>query len=55
LSDIADVVDAAPYLESGGFVTGEILHVDGGQAAAVTDLALHPVRCLANHTMKSGL
>ena len=33
LSDIADVVDAAPYLESGGFVTGEILHVDGGQAA----------------------
>jgi hypothetical protein len=28
------LVDAINYLESGGFVTGEILHVDGGQSAA---------------------
>ena len=30
---IADVVDAVLYLESAGFVTGETLHVDGGQSA----------------------
>jgi NAD(P)-dependent dehydrogenase (short-subunit alcohol dehydrogenase family) len=30
---ISDVVDAILYLESAGFVTGEILHVDGGQSA----------------------
>ena len=29
----SDVVDAVLYLENAGFVTGEILHVDGGQAA----------------------
>ena len=28
-----DVVDAVVYLEKAGFVTGEILHVDGGQSA----------------------
>jgi NAD(P)-dependent dehydrogenase (short-subunit alcohol dehydrogenase family) len=28
-----DIVDAVLYLESAGFVTGEILHVDGGQSA----------------------
>ena len=28
-----DIVDAVMYLDSAGFVTGEILHVDGGQAA----------------------
>ncbi|MBM2710111.1 SDR family oxidoreductase [Mesorhizobium caraganae] len=28
-----DVVDAVLYLETAGFVTGEILHVDGGQSA----------------------
>ncbi|WP_266160146.1 SDR family oxidoreductase [Dyella silvatica] len=33
LGDIADVVDAVLYLDSAGFVTGEILHVDGGQSA----------------------
>jgi NAD(P)-dependent dehydrogenase (short-subunit alcohol dehydrogenase family) len=33
MGDISDVVDAVLYLESAGFVTGEILHVDGGQAA----------------------
>ena len=31
--EISDVVDAITYLETAGFVTGEILHVDGGQSA----------------------
>jgi NAD(P)-dependent dehydrogenase (short-subunit alcohol dehydrogenase family) len=30
---VRDVVQAVLYLESAGFVTGEILHVDGGQSA----------------------
>jgi NAD(P)-dependent dehydrogenase (short-subunit alcohol dehydrogenase family) len=33
LGDISDVTDAVLYLESASFVTGEILHVDGGQSA----------------------
>jgi NAD(P)-dependent dehydrogenase (short-subunit alcohol dehydrogenase family) len=33
LGEIADVVDAIMYLETASFVTGEILHVDGGQSA----------------------
>jgi NAD(P)-dependent dehydrogenase (short-subunit alcohol dehydrogenase family) len=33
LGDIDDAVDAVLYLEQAGFVTGEILHVDGGQSA----------------------
>ena len=33
LGEVADVVDAILYLERATFVTGEILHVDGGQAA----------------------
>ena len=33
MGEIADIVDAVLYLESAGFVTGEILHVDGGQSA----------------------
>ena len=33
MGDIADVVDAVLYLDTAGFVTGEILHVDGGQSA----------------------
>ena len=33
MAEIADIVDAILYLESAGFVTGEILHVDGGQSA----------------------
>ncbi|MCW2721524.1 SDR family oxidoreductase [Pseudonocardia sp.] len=33
LGEIDDVVDAIMYLEQAGFVTGEILHVDGGQSA----------------------
>lgn len=33
LGEIDDVVDAVLYLENASFVTGEILHVDGGQSA----------------------
>jgi NAD(P)-dependent dehydrogenase (short-subunit alcohol dehydrogenase family) len=33
LGEIQDVVDAVVYLENAPFVTGEILHVDGGQSA----------------------
>ncbi|WP_109125043.1 SDR family NAD(P)-dependent oxidoreductase [Dyella sp. C11] len=33
MGDIADVADAVVYLDNAGFVTGEILHVDGGQSA----------------------
>jgi NAD(P)-dependent dehydrogenase (short-subunit alcohol dehydrogenase family) len=33
MGEISDVVDGVIYLESAPFVTGEILHVDGGQAA----------------------
>ena len=33
MGEIDDVVDAIVYLEQAGFVTGEILHVDGGQSA----------------------
>ena len=33
MGETADIVDAVLYLDSAGFVTGEILHVDGGQSA----------------------
>jgi NAD(P)-dependent dehydrogenase (short-subunit alcohol dehydrogenase family) len=33
MGEVKDVVDAVLYLESAPFVTGEILHVDGGEAA----------------------
>jgi NAD(P)-dependent dehydrogenase (short-subunit alcohol dehydrogenase family) len=33
LGEIDDIVDAVLYLENAAFVTGEILHVDGGQSA----------------------
>ncbi|GLQ98837.1 SDR family NAD(P)-dependent oxidoreductase [Dyella mobilis] len=33
MGEIGDVAEAVLYLESAGFVTGEILHVDGGQSA----------------------
>jgi NAD(P)-dependent dehydrogenase (short-subunit alcohol dehydrogenase family) len=33
MGDIADITDAVIYLDNAGFVTGEILHVDGGQSA----------------------
>jgi len=33
LGEVSDIVDAVLYLEGAQFVTGEILHVDGGQIA----------------------
>ncbi len=33
LGEISDITDAVLYLENAPFVTGEILHVDGGQIA----------------------
>lgn len=33
LGEVRDIVDAVLFLESACFVTGEILHVDGGQSA----------------------
>ena len=33
MGEIGDIVDAIVYLETAPFVTGEILHVDGGQSA----------------------
>lgn len=33
MGEISDITDAVLFLESAGFVTGEILHVDGGQSA----------------------
>jgi NAD(P)-dependent dehydrogenase (short-subunit alcohol dehydrogenase family) len=33
MGEISDIVEAILYLETAGFVTGEILHVDGGQSA----------------------
>ena len=35
MGEVQDVVDAVLYLESASFVTGEIVHVDGGEAAGV--------------------
>ncbi len=33
LGEVSDVVDGILYLERATFVTGEILHIDGGQSA----------------------
>jgi NAD(P)-dependent dehydrogenase (short-subunit alcohol dehydrogenase family) len=33
MGEISDVVDGILYLEQATFVTGEIVHIDGGQAA----------------------
>jgi NAD(P)-dependent dehydrogenase (short-subunit alcohol dehydrogenase family) len=33
MGEISDVVDGVMYLDSAQFVTGEVLHIDGGQAA----------------------
>jgi NAD(P)-dependent dehydrogenase (short-subunit alcohol dehydrogenase family) len=33
VGQISDVVDAILFLESSPYVTGEVLHVDGGQVA----------------------
>lgn len=33
MGEIKDIIEAVMYLETAAFVTGEILHVDGGQSA----------------------
>ncbi|MBP0588694.1 SDR family oxidoreductase [Paraburkholderia sp. LEh10] len=33
MGEMKDIVDAITYLDSAAFVTGEVLHVDGGQVA----------------------
>ena len=33
MGEVSDIADAVVYLENAPFVTGEILHVDGGQSA----------------------
>jgi NAD(P)-dependent dehydrogenase (short-subunit alcohol dehydrogenase family) len=33
MGEVSDIVDAILYLDTANFITGEILHVDGGQAA----------------------
>jgi NAD(P)-dependent dehydrogenase (short-subunit alcohol dehydrogenase family) len=33
MGEVSDIVDAVLYLDGAGFVTGEVLHVDGGQAS----------------------
>jgi len=33
MGEVSDIVEAVLYLETASFVTGEILHVDGGQSA----------------------
>jgi NAD(P)-dependent dehydrogenase (short-subunit alcohol dehydrogenase family) len=33
MGDVGDIVEAIAYLETAEFVTGEILHFDGGQSA----------------------
>ncbi len=35
IGEVQDIVDAVLYLEGAPFVTGEIVHVDGGEAAGV--------------------
>jgi NAD(P)-dependent dehydrogenase (short-subunit alcohol dehydrogenase family) len=35
MGEVKDIVEAVLYLESASFVTGEVLHVDGGQAAGL--------------------
>jgi NAD(P)-dependent dehydrogenase (short-subunit alcohol dehydrogenase family) len=33
MGEVSDIVDAVVFLENAPFVTGEILHVDGGMSA----------------------
>lgn len=37
MGEPSDIVDAVIYLENAPFVTGEILHVDGGMSATTED------------------
>jgi hypothetical protein len=34
--EVKNIVDAVLYLESASFVTGEVLHVSGGQSLGLT-------------------
>ena len=38
MAQISDVVDGVLFLESSPFITGEILHIDGGQVAGHSEL-----------------
>jgi NAD(P)-dependent dehydrogenase (short-subunit alcohol dehydrogenase family) len=40
MGEVSDIVEAVLYLDGAAFVTGEVLHVDGGQAAGH-----HMVQC----------
>jgi hypothetical protein len=42
MGEISEIVDAILYLDSANFVTGEILHVDGGKSAG--HHAINPLR-----------
>jgi NAD(P)-dependent dehydrogenase (short-subunit alcohol dehydrogenase family) len=33
MGEVSDIVEAVLYLDGAAFVTGEVLHVDGGRAA----------------------
>jgi NAD(P)-dependent dehydrogenase (short-subunit alcohol dehydrogenase family) len=33
MGEVRDIVDAILFLESAAFITGETIHVDGGQSA----------------------
>jgi NAD(P)-dependent dehydrogenase (short-subunit alcohol dehydrogenase family) len=35
MGEVPDVVGAVLFLESASFITGEIIHVDGGQRAGI--------------------
>jgi NAD(P)-dependent dehydrogenase (short-subunit alcohol dehydrogenase family) len=37
IGQISDVVDGVLFLESSPFITGEILHIDGGQVAGYSE------------------
>jgi hypothetical protein len=53
MGDIDDIVDAIAFLETAEFVTGEILHVDGGQSAG-RPLTGRPVRGIpTGHSFQS--
>ena len=45
LGEISDIVEVILYLEGAGFVTGEILHVDGGQSVATDGASIRGWRC----------
>jgi len=42
--EISDVIDGIPYLERATFVTGETLHIDGGEAAGHCEPAVRLCR-----------